>query len=186
MPYIPKNKIQSGLFANLSGPPYFKTKQGTRYVGEYYKLYNGKFFSGKGPNDPNTSEIFKIEDVNDPNPAGYIVAPTEPIPSLLSVSVPTPQDYKNGFFTRYFSVKRNQFLYFEINKDTYTKFQQKNTSMPWQLYRVFSLVWELTGDVNKVAQTNRNVVLLTEKKEKAFGLGKHLKENWAQYYRETP
>jgi len=185
MPYVPKNKIQSGLFANLSTPPYFKDKKGVRYTGEYYKLYNGKFFSGKGPNDPNTSEIFKIEDIRDPSPS-YITSPKESIPSLLSVSVPTPQDYKNGFFTRYFSVKRNQYLYFEINKDTYNKFQQKNNNVPWQLYRVFSFKWELTGDVNKVAQINRDVTLLTEKNEKAFGLGKHLKENWTQYYKENP
>ena len=47
-----------------------------------------------------------------------------------------------------------------------------------------SLTWLLTGDINQVAQSNKNTTDITEQREQAFGLGIYLKENWVQYYKE--
>ena len=74
----------------------------------------------------------------------------------------------------------------EIDKNTYKQIENREEGVPWQLYRVFSLTWELTGDINKVAQTNKNIVQIIEQREKAQGLGLYLKENWTQYYKSNP
>ena len=52
MPYIPKNKIKTGLYTdgNLLFPR-FKDKDSNIYIGFYYELYNGRYYSGKDQND---------------------------------------------------------------------------------------------------------------------------------------
>lgn len=174
MAYIPKNKIQTNLYT--SGGEYILASSGQDYIGYYYKLYNGKYYSGQTPNDPNTKEIIPLI-YNDNGGNNFpLVIPYNPL-------LPTEQDYQVGEFTRYFNIKRNQAIFTEISKDTYQKYQQKDPQVAWQLYRVFSLSWQLTGDINQVAQTNKNITELTEAKEKVFGLSLYLKENWTQYYK---
>jgi hypothetical protein len=43
----------------------------------------------------------------------------------------------------------------------------------------------LTGDINQVAQTNKNVTEFTEQKEKVEGLSVYVREDWTQYYKEN-
>jgi len=174
MAYIPKNKIQTGLYTNGGEYAFASTQQD--YVGSYYKLYNGKTYSGINQNDPTTQELVLISSTNREGPSSPII--------LYNPLLPTPQDYKNEVFTRYFSIRRNQPLFTEIDNNTYKLFQQQDSQVPWKLYRVFSLSWELTGDINKVAQTNKNITEIVERREKVFGLGLYLKENWIQYYKE--
>jgi len=173
MAYIPKNKIQTNLYT--SGGEYAYASNLESYVGYYHKLYNGKFFTGKTPNESNIKELVATP-FDDGGGITPLVIPYNPL-------LPTEQDYQVGEFIRYFSIKRNQAIFTEIDKDTYTKFQQQNPQVSWRSYRVFSLSWQLTGDVNKVAQTNKNITELKEASEKVFGLGLYLKENWVQYYK---
>lgn len=173
MAYIPKNKIQTNLYTN--GKEYAYVSSGLEYIGYYYKLYNGKFFTGKTPNEPNSQELVVLEE-SDERENVPLQIPYNPI-------LPTPQDYQVGEFTRYFALRRNQPLFTEIDKATFTKYQQKDPQVSWTLYKTFSLFWQLTGDINKVAQTNKNITELTEAREKAFGLSLYLKENWVQYYK---
>jgi len=174
MAYIPKNKIQTNLYT--SGGEYTFISSGENYIGYYHKLYNGKFFTGKTPNDPTIQELIKAQVSPDPNILIPLLIPYNPL-------LPTEQDYQVGEFTRYFNIKRNQAIFTEISKDTYNKFKQQDSQVPWKLYRVFSLSWQLTGDINQVAQINKNITELTESKEKVFGLSLYLKENWIQYYK---
>jgi len=174
MTYIPKNKIQTNLYT--SGGEYILASSGQDYIGNYYKLYNGTYFTGQTPNDPTTQEIFPLSNSDNGGNNFPLVIPYNPL-------LPTEQDYQVGEFTRYFNIKRNQAIFTEISKDTYQKYQQKDPQVAWQLYRVFSLSWKLTGDINQVAQTNKNITELTESKEKVFGLSLYLKENWIQYYK---
>jgi hypothetical protein len=173
MTYIPKNKIQTNLYT--SGGEYAYISNLENYIGYYYKLYNGKYFTGKTPNELNSKELVATPFID----GGGITPLVIPYNPLL----PTEQDYQIGEFTRYFNIKRNQAIFTEISKDTYTKFQQQNSQVSWRLYRVFSLPWQLTGDINQVAQTNKNITELTEVREKVLGLSLYLKENWIQYYR---
>jgi len=174
MAYIPKNKVQTNLYT--AGGEYVYSINNVSYVGFYHKLYNGKYFTGQTPSTPNSLELTRLNDGD---------GDANTIPTLIPYNpiLPTPQDYQVGEFTRYFNIKRNQAIFTEISKDTYQKFQQQDPQVSWRLYRVFSLIWKLTGDINQVAQTNKNITELTETKEKVFGLSLYLKENWTQYYK---
>jgi len=177
MAYYPKNKIQSNLYT--SGDEYVLASTKESYSGYYYKLSTGKFFTGRTPNDSNSKELIKLSsDEGGPTPPSS----TTPYSPLL----PTPQDYQNGEFIRYFVCRRNQLLFIEIDKDTFNKYKQKDPTISWKLYKPFSLFWVLTGDINQVAQTNKNVTELTEVKEQVLGLNLYLKENWTQYYKVNP
>jgi hypothetical protein len=173
--YIPKNKIQTNLYT--FGGEYTYVSSNLEYIGYYYKLYDGKFFTGKTPNEPNSKELeILIKDALIDLNTNLSTIPYDPL-------LPTEQDYQVGEFTRYFNIKRNQAIFTEISKDTYNKFKQQDPQVSWRLYRVFSLSWILTGDINQVAQTNKNITELTEVREKVLGLSLYLKENWTQYYK---
>jgi len=177
MTYIPKNKIQTNLYT--SGGEFVYLDSSLDYVGPYYKLYNGTYFTGETPNVSDKKEIIPISATIDNE-----VSPVNPAP-LYNPILPTAQDYQVGEFIRYFSVKRNQPIYTEIDKTTYGKFKSRDSQVSWKLYKVFSLIWKLTGDVNQVAQVNKNITELTETQEQIFGLGLYLKENWIQYYKKS-
>jgi hypothetical protein len=113
MAYIPKNKIQTNLYT--SGGEYAISSSGKDYVGYYYKLYNGKYFTGKTPNDSNIKELTKLNDGDGDASSIPTVIPYNPL-------LPTEQDYQVGEFRRYFSIKRNQAIFTEISKETYDKF----------------------------------------------------------------
>lgn len=178
MAYIPKNKIITGL--TTSGNEFVYKDTTDYYSGPYYKLYNGKFFTGENQNSPSTKEITKPINNNISSGASVLNSIAQ------SPLFPTEQDYKKGVFTRYFILKINEPIFIEIEKKIYDKYKQRNSQVPWQLYKPISLYWELVGDINKIAQINRDMTILTEQKEQAFGLGLYLEENWVQYYRENP
>ena len=178
MAYIPKNKIQTNLYT--SGEEYIILSSGQEYIGYYHKLYNGRYFTGKTPNEYDVKELI-LQSNNDSSLKGVNISSTNSIP--YNPLLPTEQDYQVGEFRRYFSIKRNQTIFTEISKETYDKFKQQDPQAPWRSYRVFFLTWKLTGDVNQVAQTNKNITELTESRERVFGLSLYLKENWIQYYK---
>ena len=183
MAYIPKNKIQSNLYTSgitEPGVTLLSTKSGELYVGYFHKLYNNKIFSGKTPNDLNKQELFLR------NTDGSTNDSPRQSPTLYSPLNPTPQDYQNGEFVRYFICRINQPFFIEIDKTTFDRYKQKDPTISWKLYKPFSLFWVLTGDINQVAQTNKNVTEFTEQKEKVDGLSLYLKENWTQYYKSNP
>ena len=176
MAYLPKNKIKTGLYASDKQFVYQDTNN--FYVGPYYALYNGKFFTGQDQNTPNSKEIVKYE------PTKVITGPPKPIGLAQSPLFPTDQDYENGFFSRYFLVKYNQPLFIETDKKTYDSYIQRDPQVPWQLYNPVLLIWKLTGDINQVAQTNQNSTITVEQNKSVFGLSLYLKENWTQYYKQ--
>lgn len=176
MAYIPKNKIQTNLYTRGSEYVISSTKE--PYIGYYHKLYDGKVYTGRTPNSIDIKQL-SIKNEN------LINDHSAPL-SIYSPLIPTPQDYKNGEFVRYFVCRRNQPMFIEIDKTTFNKYKQKDSSISWRLYKPFSLFWVLTGDINQVAQTNKNVTEYTEAKEKVDGLSLYLKEDWTQYYKSNP
>jgi hypothetical protein len=185
MPYYPKNKIQTNLYTSGNEFVYLSDRQ--PYVGSYYKLYNGKYFTGVNPDETPSLELIKLPSPgNDTelntlkrlNLEGNLSIPYNPL-------FPTPQDYQNGEFIRYFLIRRNQLLFSEINKSNYDEYINKKPTVYWRTYRPFSLKWQLTGDISRVAQVNRDITSLIEIRENVTGLGLYLQENWIQYYKFT-
>jgi hypothetical protein len=173
MVYYPKNKIQQNLQTNGNEYKTIKNSNnnGPFYSGFYYKLYNGKTYTGRYPGDGNNEEIISV--VVSPSVSNVTSLTTTDVPPLF----PTPKDYELGVFTRYFKKKRNEYLFNELTDDQY------NNNVDNTLYLKFSIQWQLTGDKDATFNVNRNMVLIAEQKNNAYGLQTYLKEDYLKYYK---
>ena len=95
---------------------------------------------------------------------------------------PTADDYTLGSFTRYFCVKINQPLYLELNVETYDKLNDKDIAYLWQPYIPFKIQWTIAGSEDEVEQTNRNVVLIEERRNNRLNFFLFLKNNFLKFY----
>jgi len=207
MPYYPLSQIKTNLYTN--GQEFTSTPNipSNSYIGSYWSTSDGKFFTGKTPQDTPNSEIFKIPN-NDfiiSQPSSQItlldVAPSEIQPSLktyivtkkidpnFSISVPTQnitlptiQDYQIGEFRRYFCKKTNELLYIEIDKSTYDKLVNKDPQIMWQLYTPINLAWQISGNKEKVANTNKNMISLAMQRQKLYRFDEYLKFDYTKYF----
>ena len=84
------------------------------------------------------------------------------------------------------------FLYFicKYQKNNIEKFNScnfkltnQNNSYLWEPYKPFSIQWTLTGNKDSVEETNNNIVLLEEKRNKRIGFAKFLKFNFLKFYK---
>jgi hypothetical protein len=106
---------------------------------------------------------------------------TKILPQYNSVS-PNTQNYQNGEFRRYFAKKTNISQYIEINQQTFAQIKQKNSLIEWTLYFPFFIDWQLTGDQQQVAKTNKNIVLYQMKKFNLYNFDQYLKFDFIKYY----
>ena len=113
----------------------------------------------------------------DLNKTTYKSVPNSHYPS------PGPEDYTIGSFTRYFCVKINQPIWLEINSETFDSLNGRSSSWLWEPYQLVTLQWALVGGENYVANTNKNIILIAEKRNKVVGLIKFLRGNYLKYYK---
>jgi hypothetical protein len=207
MSYYPLSQIKTNLYTNgqeFTLTPYTPSNS---YVGSYWSTSDGKFFTGKTPQDTPNSEIFKIPngDPTIPQPFSQItldvISSVESQPSLetyivtkkidpnFSISVPTQnitlptiQDYQVGEFRRYFCKKTNELIYIEINKSTYNKLVNKDPQIMWQLYTPINLAWQISGNKEKVANTNKNMISLAMQRQKLYRFDEYLKFDYIKYF----
>jgi hypothetical protein len=201
MPYIPKSRIQTNLYT--PGKEFYVPNIYPEYIGYYHKLYTGKIYTGKNPDDKPNYQLIAIKEYTIPDETNipsqlelsidyenFVYTQLKNIPLDLSVSLPqlyltqpTEQDYKLGEFRRYFCKKRNEFTYIEISKSDYDKLVKKDPTIDFTSWFPFNIPWSLTGDKDKVGQTNKNIVLLQINKDKLYGFDKYLKGDYLKYYK---
>ena len=181
MSYIPKNKIQPNLYTSGKEYTLIPDDSSKIYVGNYYKLYTGEVFTGRFNGDiPNSVRLFPFYE-----PEGDVIVNKSAKNPALGI-FPTDEDYKRGYFTRYFTKRINQLIFEEINKSTYQSFSQTSTLQQTHrnyLYQPISLKWRLTGDEKEVYKSNLELTKLVEKTNDVLGLGLFLKENYLKYYK---
>jgi hypothetical protein len=202
--YIPKNRLITNLQTNQGEFVYKNTL--VPYNGYYWKSYDGKYFTGKTPNDSPSIEIILSQSnrniftdtptvnttlfYNDPEiDLTFEYTPLKNIDLLVVKFLPsqfypkpTQDDYNLGAFSRYFVVKSNENIYLEVNKDTYDSINNQSTDWAWELYVPFTILWTLTGERDNVFITNRNITQLTEQRLKKRGLQEFLKQNYLKFY----
>lgn len=202
--YYPLSQITPNLYTNGGEFVYALTQES--YSGYYFKVSNGKYFTGRNQDDrpnielilletnllsPNTStqsqtNYLAIVNAIEPNNEQYLnithQTPTSVIVPTYNPNPPTQQDYQVGEFRRYFCKKTNEYLYIEINQDQFTKLTVKDPQILWQLYQPFFIDWQLTGDKQQVAKVNRNSTELVAFRNKFFGLNEYLKFDFTKYY----
>jgi hypothetical protein len=178
--YYPKNKIITNLYTN-GGLLYYLESQ-LPYIGYYYKLYNGKYFSGKSPNSAEQELVLNTSSTN-PNSPIYTLEPTLPNNQavILSTNViqkvptfyypqPSENDYQIGSITRFFVKKTNENKFLEVNAIDYNAIFYRNNEYVYQLYTAFSMPWTISGNKQKVIQTNKDITINTQLNLKLFGL----------------
>lgn len=196
--YYPKSQIKPNLYTNGGEFAYANTNQ--EYIGYYFKISTGKYFSGRNQDDRPNEELLSIntdittnETLLSINQAVVVIDPVysyvtnTPVPPATFIpsfnpNHPNQQDYQNGEFRRFFCKKINEVIYIEINQDTFDKLVAKNPQILWQLYQPFFIDWKLTGDKQQVAQVNRNSTELVIFRNKFFGLNEYLKLDFLKYY----
>jgi hypothetical protein len=197
--YFPLSQITSNLYTN--GNEFATKLNNSPYTGYYWKTSTGKYYTGKTPQDTPTEELisFSVEggsrqsnvintyyNDNDDIAANYLNLVDPPPPNAIPTyfaTLPTPQDYQNTEFRRYFCKKTNEIIYLEISKETYDKLLAKDPKTLFELYVPFNLPWQLTGDREQVYKTNINITELTSVRQKLPMLAEYLKMNFTKYYK---
>jgi len=206
MAYIPKSQIKENQFTQ--GGEWFYVKNKSSYTGFYYMLSNGTAYTGKNPNDPPNEEIVQnipIVSSQFDSYEGYNdTVEYEDIWDTISLDIygglmntdynlirsipqfiptfPTPEDYENTFFIRYFLCKINQLEYLEVNKETYDNIDSQNPVWMWENYIPFTLNWSIKGDIDRVFNNNKGSIFIAEKNIKRKGLGEYLGKKYLKYF----
>jgi len=191
MPYYPLNKIFPNLFT--SGNQFVLSTSGKDYKGFYYSTYDGKYFTGKTV-DPSSEELISVTSAQKSTLSlgtkSYDELSNSKQPSVIpisAISIPTPEDYKNGYYYRYFTKRVNGDLSTiqEVSKDTYDKVS------PNPLYNRIQVQWFLSGPIEDtyisgmlvLGVSNHNIKTVTQAVRQMQYLDQYL-TNPIQYYKK--
>ena len=198
--YYPKSQIKPKQYTNGGEFAYANNSQ--EYIGYYFKVSTGKYFSGRNQDDKPNEELLSInadittdETALSTDSAVVVVDPiysyvtNTPVPPPTAIpsfnpNLPTQQDYQNGEFRRYFCKKTNEVIYVEINQDTFDKLVAKDPQILWQLYQPFIITWQLTGNQEQVARINKNSVELVSFRNRFPRFDEYLKFDFTKYYNQ--
>ena len=211
--YYPKSQIKTNLYTNggeyitPNGKEYkgfyYELSNGDKYTGKSpeddinLKLTQFQSLDSVPPGvDPNNYVEFYLEggkdgdnfQTLDPNYYNSFLDPTNDqkrsIPSPIQ-TLPTQKDKDLGSFPRYFCKKNNENLYIEINKEQFTKLQNRDKTIAWDLYTPLQVIWQIKGDKTQTYNANKNNITLIEQRNKWYGFTKYFKDNFLKYYLES-
>jgi hypothetical protein len=197
--YFPKSQIKLNLYTN--GEEYILNTTQEVYKGYFYELSNGEKYTGKSPSDgPNLLIVNPstlnptTQDYEGSNPLivqsayedNYNQNPIPPrsLPTPTQ-TLPTQKDKDLGSFPRYFCKKNNENLYIEINKEQFTKLQNRDKTIAWDLYTPLQIIWQIKGNKTQTYNANKNNITLIEQRNKWYGFTKYFKDNFLKYYLES-
>jgi hypothetical protein len=202
--YYPKSQIKTNLITN--GKEFVYLSDNQPYSGSYWKTSDGKYYSGKNPNDIPTFELIlaplPLPEVTSSIQPTVRIVPQEGLvnnyltlkgintnnpPVLLApvyaLTIPTEADYTNGAFIRYFCKQNTQYIYLEISEDTFRKLANNDPNIDFKSYTPFIINWTLTGNSKEeVARINLNVVSTTSRQLNLAGLTQYFKD-YSLYYK---
>ena len=141
---------------------------------QYADNYDGEVIPGQYQN---MDDIHTYNNVSNTD-----ISTTKLIPQQ-SYPLPTENDYLLGVFTRYFAVKANELQYLELDRPTNQKLKNKDTNWMWEMYIIFSVQWTLMGDQTEVARTNKNQILIAEKRLRRLGFDSFLRRDYLKFYK---
>jgi hypothetical protein len=199
--YFPKSQVKTNLYTN--GGEFTPKNTQTSYKGYYFETSDGKYFSGRTPNESPSFELVKFSTSPiSPNPTGetstinYYLLEREytratrlsfnqEAPSLpkQSYPIPTENDYKLGEFQRYFLKKGNETKFLEISLEDYRKYVNQDRDVMFELYTPIQINWILTGEKEQVYQVNQSIVARTERDQNLPGFTQYFRDRFTQFYK---
>ena len=200
--YYPLSQIKTNLYTN--GGEYAILSSQENYSGYYWKTSDGKFFTGRTPQDTPTNELTKILEYNSllDNQIQQTLVNSidqEDVRNTLYLDIknintnqttllptyaptyPSFQDYQVGEFRRFFCKKTNEIQYIEIDPRQYSLLAFKDPQILWQLYTPFNIPWTISGQIEEAARVNKNIVELTMKQLKLPRFNDYLKNDYVKY-----
>ena len=192
--YYPKSKIETNLYSN--GDLLIKSSLKS-YYGLYFATNDGRFYSGKEPNDGPNFELVQVSAEVADSDTNAVIGNISDLryanlentrysnlsKSSLQTNFPisfTPQptegDYQTGEITRFFAKKRNENIYYEV-QDT------RVSTNP--MYAVFSLQWVISGKESIVASINQNTVALYMRQLTIPAFDKFLKNDYLKFWKPS-
>ena len=198
--YYPKSQIITNKYIN--GQEFVLINNNQEYIGYYWETSDGKFYTGKTPNDINVIELKKFTTtdsllLSNQNVVSYnnilsndtynILKQVDNKKVLLTPiyyqSQPTQQDYQIGEFRRYFVKKINEIFYIEVSKDTFENIVNRNPQWLYQYYTAFNIPWVISGDKLTVAQTNKRIVGITMQRLDLPKFNLYLRDDYTKFYK---
>ena len=198
--YYPKSQYIGNLYTD--GGQYVIATSGDSYKGYYFKTFTNELYTGKTPEDGTPQLLIESDEpVSNTSTSTSTPSITQPLyismnsfipynnqtPGVRYIPLPnstppTPDDYKQGVFTRYFCKKTNELKYIEIDQKTYNDLQSKSATVAWDLYMPQSIDWYLTGNMENIYNLNKSIVNMIETEEKWYGFSQYFKQNFAKYF----
>ncbi len=194
--YFPKSQYTGNLYTD--GTQYVIATSGDLYKGYYFKTYNNELYTGKTPEDGPTQLLIELTNILSESDA---IVPTKPVYISMSgfasynnitpkaryiplpnQTLPTPDDYTQGVFTRFFCKKNNELKYIEIDQKTFNDLESKSANVAWDLYTPQSINWYITGEMEKIYNLNKSIVHMVEVEEKWHGFSQYFKQNFTKYF----
>jgi hypothetical protein len=196
--YFPKSQVKTNLYTN--GGEFILLNSNTIYRGYYYVTSNGRYFSGRTPNESPTFELIKsTPPINPSTPISddnyYVVETgyynsknlsfnqTPPSPPKQSYPIVTDNDYKLGEFQRYFLKKGNETKFLEISLEDYRKYINRDRDVLFELYTPIQINWVLTGEEKQVYQVNQSIVARAEREQNLPGFTQYFRGKFTQFYK---
>ena len=199
--YYPKSQIIENLYTN--GDEYMVESNNLPYKGYYYRISNGNLFTGRNTLDLPNASLVSISantnfssDLDDPKEqppiwsASYsyiqrIKGNTLPQPAISpkqTIPLPTSNNYKDGFFNRYFLYKSSNKSTIETDENTYNSFNAESPNTQFERYVTLTLVWSLVGNNRDAYNANYNNVRLLEQNQKVYGFSNYFVNKYTQYF----
>ena len=178
--YYPKTKIITNLYTRGKE---WMFENGVEYIGYYHRYLDGLVLTEPYYNMVKSEKIIPYSEIkrNQPNviydsisdlQVSFNASPTN------VYTLPTLDDYKKGFFKRYFVYRRNlrniYTEFYEVNETQYKSWKTPKFGIDEILYNAFIIEWRLTGPLNDIMtngqiiefgvhDTNKRLVYLNEK-----------------------
>lgn len=191
--------------------PYYSVSNGNKYIGEFPSLKSPSILLIPTPDTSNpTSGILDPSfipnsEFNYITPINEVFTPDEDnlypssnsstyksqnpvnvrnIPQFYTPML-TQQEKDQGYLTRYFCKKGNEYKYIEISKEDFNKLQSRSNDIAWDLYTPLSIKWLIKGNKEEVFKSNKGTVSFEEENKKWYGFSQYLKNNFTKYYLES-
>lgn len=206
--YFPKSQITTDLYTN--GKEFIYINSNTEYIGFYFKTSNGKYYTGKNPNDSPVQEIIipnfdKTEDAEEGAAGSYtdeailylvpdVYAKAQnmgnndvpPKPPTQYNNLPAKENYELGEYQRYFASKQNEINYTEISFEEYRQFQNEEKIVDYLMYNTFQLPWLISGKRNEVYNINKKTIQRIQIQYSLQGFTSYFKNKYDQYFKYNP
>jgi hypothetical protein len=169
--YYPADEITINLFTTGSE---WMTEQLREYIGEYHTYTTGEVYSEASYNPKSSVKLIPYisrETANNVNIVYKSLKPeirtTYQTPEITIIS-PSINDYKSGFFRRYFLKKYNEKNIIEVNSKQFDLW--KSSIIDKNLYNGVELLWFISGPIDDVYEKQIRIVGVYSKNQKQISL----------------